>query len=242
MSPASSGLTGGTSANIAFGGFGPVTTLPAVTLNNLTVNCASGIALAPTVTVNGTLMLSLGAVTSAGNLTLGNGATIFRAAGSLDAAPSFGTSVNVAYTGTAGVTTGPEIPALPANAAVLNNLTLGYSSTATATLGAAATVNGALTINANNTLADGGFTLTAKSTVANSGTHVSSGGGEILLAGITAQNVAGTFGNVEMNNAAGTALSAAATINGSLTVDNGTTFTVAVSTSWLGARPRSAAR
>jgi fibronectin-binding autotransporter adhesin len=220
-------LTGGTSANIAFGGFGPATTLPAVTLNSLTVNCASGIALAPTVTVNGTLALTLGAVTSAGNLTLGNGATISRVTGSLDAAPSFGPSVNVTYTGTAGVTTGPEIPAVPANAAVLNNLTLGYSSTVTATLGAAATVNGSLSINANNTLADGGFTLTAKSTVANSGTHSSGSGGEILLAGTTAQNVAGTFGNVEMNNAAGTALSGAATISGSLTVDGGTTFTVA---------------
>ena len=80
-------LTGGTSANIAFGGFGPATTLPAVTLNSLTVNCASGIALAPTVTVNGTLALTLGAVTSAGNLTLGNGAIISRVTGSLDAAP-----------------------------------------------------------------------------------------------------------------------------------------------------------
>ncbi len=82
-------LTGGASANIVFGGSGAGTTLPAVALNNLTVNRANGIALNPSVTVNGTLTLTNGAVTGGGNLTLGNSAAITVAAGSLDAAPNF---------------------------------------------------------------------------------------------------------------------------------------------------------
>ncbi len=117
-------LVGGASAGIVFGGSGAATTLPSVALNNLTVNRAGGLALNPSVTVNGTLTLTNGPVTGGGNLTLGNSAAIIMAAGSLDAAPNFGTSLNLTYAGSAGITTGPE---LPVSSSVLSALTVNNS-------------------------------------------------------------------------------------------------------------------
>ena len=159
-------LTGGASANITFGGAGASTTLPAVTLNNLTVIRASGIAMALGVTVNGTLTLTSGAVTSAGNLTLGNGATISRATGSLSGTPTFGTTVNVIYTGATSVTTGSEIPA---SATVLNNLT--ENNTGTITLGSPLNVNGDLTIGNSAVLvvSAGNFAVSVGGNWANNG-------------------------------------------------------------------------
>jgi hypothetical protein len=54
----SGSLTGGVSSNISFGGSGASTNLGAVTLNNLTMNRASGIALSGDVTVNSVTLIS----------------------------------------------------------------------------------------------------------------------------------------------------------------------------------------
>jgi hypothetical protein len=211
-------LTGGATSSITFGGAGASTILPAITLQNLTVNRSAGIALGGAVSVGGTLTLTSGQMTSAGNLTIGSGASISRASGSLDAgSPTFSGTVSVAYT-TGGVTTGSEMPTSTGN--VLQALSFNNSS-GTVTLGANVTVNGTLTIASGGTLADGGYTLTAKSTASNSGTHSSTGSGKILFAGSSAQTIAGTYGNVEMSNAAGTATSAPTTINGNLAVTTG---------------------
>ncbi|MCX8090079.1 MAG: hypothetical protein N3I86_03965 [Verrucomicrobiae bacterium] len=71
-------LTGGASANLVIGGSGAAITLPGIVngLNNLTLNRAGGAALSGAVTVGGTLTLTSGPLTGAGNLTLGNGASI----------------------------------------------------------------------------------------------------------------------------------------------------------------------
>jgi hypothetical protein len=53
-------LTGGASSNIIFGGSDSLTTLPAITLNNLTINRPNGIKLGGNVTINGTLTLTSG--------------------------------------------------------------------------------------------------------------------------------------------------------------------------------------
>ncbi|MEI8042695.1 MAG: hypothetical protein WCL11_14890, partial [Verrucomicrobiota bacterium] len=168
--------------------------------------------------LNSNLTLVSGAFTITSGLTLGNGVTVTRAGGSLAAAPTFGATVNVAYSGATGVTAGNE---LPATITVLSNLTVSYSSAAALTLNAARTVNGTLTISANNTLADGGYTLTANGTVANAGTH--SGAGKVLLAGTSAQALSGigSYGNLELTNAAGATLGAATTVNGTLTLTIG---------------------
>ncbi|MEI7472122.1 MAG: T9SS type A sorting domain-containing protein [Chitinophagaceae bacterium] len=76
-------------------------------------------------------------LTGMANVTLANNASIIRTNGALDAAPTFGASVNVSYTGTTALTSGLE---LPTNTAVLKNLTINNSGGVT--LNAPATVNG----------------------------------------------------------------------------------------------------
>jgi len=102
-----------------------------------------GISETPTasnITINGTLNLQSGTYTigSGNSLTMGNGTTINRSAGSLSAAPSFGSSVNVIYSGSNEITTGYEIPSAATN--ILNNLTL--SNSAGVTLGSDVRVSG----------------------------------------------------------------------------------------------------
>src|SRR5262249_12530138 len=89
---------------------------------------------------------------------------------------------------------------------------------------------GTLTIGSTNTLADGGFTLTVNGTtlptITNGGIHSSTGTGEILLGGASAQSLsgAGTYGNVEIANTGGLSLTNSAsscTIAGTLTFTSG---------------------
>ena len=97
------------------------------------------------VTVNGTFTLNQSASTLTGCafLNLANGATIVRTAGALNAAPTFGTSVNVTYNGTTAQTPSFE---MPANGSVLSNLMI--NNPAGLTLGASTTVNGTLALTA----------------------------------------------------------------------------------------------
>jgi fibronectin-binding autotransporter adhesin len=191
----------------------PVTMSAAVVIDN-----PSGVISDTIRTLNNNLTLSRGTLTLSSALTLGNGVTVTRATGSLSAAPTFGTTVNLLYTGTTGVTAGPE---MPASTTVLNNLTVNYSSAATLTLNAARTVNGLLTIGNNSTVAVGSFVLTAKGNVANSGTQ--SGAGKLLLAGTTSQTLsgAGLYNNLEVSNSSGVALADTPTIQGALTLTAG---------------------
>ena len=95
------------------------------------------------VTVNGTFTLNQSASTLTGCafLNLANGATIVRTAGALNAAPIFGTSVNVTYNGTTAQNQGFE---MPIDGSVLNNLTI--NNAAGFTLGTNTTVNGTLAL------------------------------------------------------------------------------------------------
>ena len=76
-----------------------------------------GLTLTSAKTVNGTLTLGGGTLTNGSYLTLGSGATVACAAGTLAAIPTFGTSVNLTYSGTA--TKGNEFP----SADIINSLT-----------------------------------------------------------------------------------------------------------------------
>ncbi|MCX6158128.1 MAG: T9SS type A sorting domain-containing protein [Ignavibacteriae bacterium] len=87
---------------------------------NVGINSSGTITLNGAKTVNGTLTLANGTLSNGTNLTLGNGATINRSAGSLSAVPTFGSSVNVIYSGSSPISSGYEIPTTPG---VLNNLT-----------------------------------------------------------------------------------------------------------------------
>lgn len=92
-------------------------------------------------TVNGTLTIALNSgqqVNSVGNITFGSGANIIRTLGALSGTPTFSGTVNVTYNGSAAMTTGSELPTASTK---LNNLII--SSTASVTLNANTTVNGA---------------------------------------------------------------------------------------------------
>jgi hypothetical protein len=74
------------------------------------------------------------------------------------------------------------------------------------------------------TLNDGGRTITIQgNTIANNGTHSSTGGGAVIFTTGILQNVSGSgiFGNVTLNNANGITFSGNHTINGTLTLTNG---------------------
>ena len=60
-------ITGGVSTNIVFGGSGTSTELPAVALNNLTLNRANGISLSGSVSISGTLALTSGTLAIGAN-------------------------------------------------------------------------------------------------------------------------------------------------------------------------------
>jgi hypothetical protein len=173
------------------------------TFNNLTINNAAGVTAGTTgspVSVGGTLSLANGALTNGmgNNLTIASGATINRAGGSIAAAPIFSASVNVIYSGSSPVTTGPEIPS---STTVLNNLTIGNSGGVT--LGANAQCNGVLTLT-NDLTVPSGLALTQSGT--------SAGAGDVI--GVVHRNdLSGTtraFGNpnVQITITAGTITSA----------------------------------
>ncbi len=131
---------------------------------NVQIYNGNGVTLHANRTVNGTLTLTLGTFDNDGTagdvaLTLGNGATISRARGSLTASPIFGTSVNVSYTSSIeNVTSGFE---LPTSTSLLNNLNI--TSTQGMTLSTNATVNGVLTLS-NTNITTGSNILTIGST------------------------------------------------------------------------------
>src|SRR5581483_11253526 len=68
-------LTGGSSSNIIFGGSGASTTLPAITLNDLTINRTNGVSLGGNVNVGGTNTLTLSGAVSQTSGSLSSSAT-----------------------------------------------------------------------------------------------------------------------------------------------------------------------
>ena len=174
------------------------------------------------ITVNGTLTINLAGINyssttvGAANITLGDGATIVRMAGALNAAPTFGTSVNVTYNGANALTSGVEIPT---SSSVLNNLTINKSGGVT--LGTSTTVvNGTLALTAG-TLDFGANTLILKGNITGTGS-TSGTGGTIEFDGSAVQTNAATLSASTFTINAGKQL----TNNGTISATN---FTVASS-------------
>ncbi len=135
----SGSLTGGSSTNISIGGNGASTTLPAVSLNNLTLNRANGITTGGNITVAGTLTLTSGTLVLGANTLTISGNTPVRTSG----------NINAANTGSTLVFTNSVAITLPASVFTvnLNNLTVnGAGITASDDL----TVNGILNLQSAN--------------------------------------------------------------------------------------------
>jgi len=188
---------GGGTAQIWFDGAGVAQTLGGSTVGtaygSLQINNSLG------VTVNTALSatqvrLSFGPFNNGSNVTLANGALIFRASGTFGSVPTFGTTVNVTYgSAVSAVVTDKELPTDPT---VLSNLT--NQNTLGVTLGANVTVNGTLTLTAD--LNTGAFVLTEKGTSSGAGDVI----GDVMRTdlGVTAK----AFGNpnVQVTMASGT--------------------------------------
>jgi hypothetical protein len=189
---------------------------------NLTITNSAGVSMgALSRTINGMLTLVSGALANAGQLTLGNGATISRDTGTLSAAPTFGTTVNVTYGGSStAVTTSNEIPV---NETVLNNLTVNKSGGVT--LNASAAVNGTLTLT-SGALAIGAYTLTNNGAISvTSGTLTGGGSSDMTFGGAGAATalpaVSGGLRNLTINRANGIDLGGDLTLGGTLTLTSG---------------------
>ncbi|QBN20407.1 T9SS type A sorting domain-containing protein [Flavobacterium nackdongense] len=162
--PGASLVLTGSTIEFSRGNSGTTQTIaPRTDYNNLTISdfgpaAGNKIISGPT-SVSGVLTLNHlfgSTITGSANIALASGATILRTSGSFDAAPAFGSSVNVTYNGTTAISSGQEIPV---DASVLNNLTI--NNAAGVTLTAATAVNNKLSLTAG-TLTTGGF-LTLKS-------------------------------------------------------------------------------
>ena len=126
--------------------------LPA-TVGNLTINNAAGVTLGANTTVNGLLTLTSGIFSKGSSaITLGSAATIVRTAGSLDAAPTFGATVNVRYNGATAISSGVEIPT---ETSVLKDLTIATTASAVVTLASATSLNNKLTVTSGSLNSNG---------------------------------------------------------------------------------------
>ena len=137
-------------------------------------------------TVSGTLRLNItgtSTISGAANLTLGNGATITRTSGSLNAAPIFGTTTNVIYDGTTAITTSFELPALGLNNVTINNA-------AGVTSSGSNTINGVLNFISGKLITGNNFV-----TIGTSGSITGAGTGWVVgnLIKQTASNASPSF-------------------------------------------------
>lgn len=195
-------------------------------INTLTINGSGGVTLSSATTVESTLNLTNGVLTNGSHLTLSTGATINRNAGSLSAAPTFGTSVNVTYSNTASLNGGNE---LPTSASVLNNLTTTGSSVVILT--APLQINGTLAISGSGNFNVSTYTLTF------AGTSITKGGSGVLNvntagAGLTFANTtaltlpanlfnASNIQNLTIDGGGGITLASSISVSNTLTFING---------------------
>ncbi len=227
----SGSLTGGSSSNITFGGAGATTSLPSITLNNLTVNRSNGISLSGDVTTQGTLSLQSGAFSIGANTLTVNGSMSI-SSGSITG----GSSSNLSF-GTSGSSV--DLPAV-----TLNNLTVdrtnGVVLTGNLSSSGAVAVNGFLNCADFTVSGIGSFTVASGATlgigsasglngnITVSGTKTFSTSGNYLYNGSVAQvtgtNLPSTIGSLEIANTHSSAvvsLSQNTTVSGAFTVSDG---------------------
>ena len=217
---------GGATSNLIIGGAGAAN-IPAVTLNNLTLNKAA--AMCGNVTVGGTLALNTGALSIAANtLTLSNGANLSYAGGSLTG----GSTSNLT------IGTGTAIT-LNAISGGINNI----NTSRNITLGADLTVAGTLTLTAG-TFTVGANTLTLNGpTIAGTPANLATTSSSSLVfggtaAGISVPSSVSNLNNLTVNNSSGITLSGGVTVAGILTMMQGNittgTYTLIISNGVVG--------
>lgn len=203
-------LTYGASAALEYAGSSAQTTsnneFPASGVPNVIFNNASGVTLNAGKTVSGSATIHAGSTLADGGFTL-------NISGNVTNAGTVSGSGKIYLNGSSVQTI--------SGGGGFGNLEL--NNTAGATLGSGITVNGTLTVS-TGMFSDGGYILTAKGNVVNSGGMTSSGSGKLVIGGSSNQNIGGgTYGNIEFNNPGAVALLSSAT---DIVVPSSFTFTV----------------
>ena len=208
-------------------------TVKGITYHNLGLSGSGNKTLAGGITVNGDLTVSGTAnLIDAGNQIAGNavglfnlGAGTFLTLGNASVATTFPTGFtapNITLNGTSTVNYNSNLPQTITAVASYGHLSLTSGAAVVKPAGNNLTVNGNLTIGANNTLNDAGFTISVAGNITSNGAH--SGTGRIIATGGVLQNVSGTgsINNFEVAKSANNAsLNSAFTINGDITVATG---------------------
>jgi hypothetical protein len=221
------------------------------TFGHLVINKSSGSAnLGSAVKVAGNATISGGTFdtgahsfsrgSNGGSLTVSNGAKL--KIGGTNGMPtsftsrSFGASSTVEYSGSNQTVSneaygnlalsGTGTKTMPSGSMTLAG-SFSIDGSASATAGGVWTVNGDVSVGNDATFTTGSLSHTIKGSISNDGTF-DAAGSTVVLSGTTLQLLGGynglAFNNVTLDNAAGTALSCATTINGTLTLTNGKLF------------------
>ena len=168
VSTTSGTLTGGSTSNIIVGGSGASTTLPNVSVNNLTLNRANGISLGGDVSVAGTLALTAGTLTLGANTFTISGNSPTRVSGNIDASNA---SATLEFTNTSAVTLVASL--FTGN---INNLTIdGAGITAADNF----TINGILDLQSANPSATKGSLDMSTDTLSMGSTSTTTGTGDV---------------------------------------------------------------
>jgi hypothetical protein len=143
---------------------------------------------AQNLTVNGTLRLTSGSVNNSNpnvTLTLGSGAEISKATGTISNAPTFSGTINLKYSSSSLVTAGLE---MPSGAGVLNNLSV--TGTGGIVLASSPTVNGSLSLSGGKiTLGSNNLTAAGSVSGAGSANYVVTDGTGGLIRNVDASDV-----------------------------------------------------
>ncbi len=204
----SGSISGGISSNLTFGGSGASTNLPAITLNNFTINRANGIALSGSVTTQGTLTLTNGSLIIGANTLTING-LISKTGGSLTG----GNSAIIVFGGGGGGTGLPEITLHTLTVNRPNGINLLGNLTIKNQLNLA---SGALSIGSNTIYLEGIINQNAGSLSGgiNSNIQISENASSTVLPSVI-------LNNLTVNRAAGVTMVGDATIYGTLFLTNG---------------------
>jgi hypothetical protein len=230
---------------VCFNSTAAAQTVPGLTYYNLAIDKSSQTAtLGGAVTINGDLRITSGTLADGGfqisgnangNLILSSGSTLtLGTTATATAFPLNFVAGNISLDAASTVNYNSNQAQSIRSDMEYGNLTLTATAAVTKTISSDMTLKGSLTIGANNTLSDGGYTITVKGDVTNNRIH--SGGGKILLSGgsgaHTITSAAATFGNLELDDANGASWTGTGTttVAGNLTVKNGTLSTGAFST------------
>jgi hypothetical protein len=212
---------------------GGAQTVKGTSYHNLNLSGGGAKTLGAAMAVNGNLAVSgTATLTDAGYQITGNstgtftlGAGTFLTLGNALAATAFPTgftSVNTSLSNTSTVTYNSNFAQIISAVAAYGNLVLNSGAPVTKTADNNLTVNGTLTISANSTLADGGYTIDCLGTITVAGAHT--GTGKIRATSGVAQNIggAGSLNNLEIAKSAGNAqLTTSFSINGNILVTSG---------------------